>query len=814
MEYSLNGKWKLRCVETGEIFPARVPGDITADCYAAGRIPDPYFGMNYKDERFLLERDYEYSLEFTARKPKEGERCILAFGGIDTFAELRLNGELLGETENMFLRYEYDVTQLLKKDNLLCVRMRSTLKRMKEIDAEKYFACFNKERIFLRKAQCHFGWDWAPDLPGYGIWEDVALCYRPATRIAEVRYRTDGEGNVTLFTELNYNVRKEEYLGYAVSDTLRYTVESAPNSGLGKGITLEFPVTGAKNFRTLRVKSPALWMPVGYGTPHLYAYKVELLRNGVTIDGYAGRLGFREVRLEEKPLSEDRMNFRLKINGADVFVKGSNWVPCECFTGTAKPSRYEALIKMAAEAGVNMLRVWGGGIYEKEIFYRLCDELGIMVWQDFMFACADIPETDEKFVANVTKECIYQVKRLRNHPCIVYWCGGNEKTGSCGLLKQYGDDLVDITVRGIAEHYDGTRPYVRQSPYSLTDVGNDPESGETHGTALDVPALASYEEFLRNSFNREVSFASECAIMGSCVPESYRAFVPEEKLWPLGEIQEDRFCDNPYGAQMSFVERQLKMSEMLFGPSAGIDEFAVKSMAVQAEALKVEILNARRKRADCGGFMNWMFDDIWPTGTWSVVDYYLRPKAAYYTLKREYAPFRAAVLSDGKAGYFGYLINDTDRELCAELSFGGVTTEGVYGPVVRRTERVKGYSVRELGKMEAWGDLLYLSYAAEEFSGVASAFLKPFKELSFGSAYSAEIGDCERAGEEYCTKIVVTAEKYVRLLHISVPDGTTLDDDWLDVLPARKAVVTAVSTRPLKREEIKISDYGKYIRKN
>ena len=813
MDYLLNGKWDLRCLETGETVSAQVPGDITADWYAAGKIPDPYYGMNYKDERYVLERDYEYSLEFAARNAEPGERCYLCFGGIDTFAEIRFNGALLGKTENMFLRYEYDVTDLLKKKNLLCVRMCSTLKRMQEIDAEKYFACFNKERIFLRKAQCHFGWDWAPDLPGYGIWEDVSLSYRPEQRIREVRYRADCAGNLTIFTELNYNVRKDEYREFAETDTLAYTVEAAPGAGLQKGIRLEFPVTGAKNFGNLRIDSPALWMPLGYGNPALYAYKVELLRKGAVVDSFTGKLGFREVELAQKPVSSNRMSFRLKVNGADVFVKGSNWVPCECFTGTVRPERYEKLISMAADAGVNMLRVWGGGIYEKEIFYRLCDEKGIMVWQDFMFACADIPETDEDFVANVKEECIQQVKRLRNHPSIVYWCGGNEKTGSCGLLKQYGDDLVDITIRGIVEHYDGTRPYVRQSPYSLTDVGNDPESGETHGTALEVPELVSYDEFLRRSFDREVSFASECAVMGSCVPESYRKFVPKDELWPLGAIYEDRFCDNPYGAQMSFVQRQLKMADMLFGPSEGIDEFAVKSMAVQAEALKTEILNTRRKRAVCGGFMNWMFDDIWPTGTWSVIDYYLKPKAAYYTLKREYAPFRGGVLCDGRGKYFGYLINDTDRELRVSLRSGGVTVDGVYGPVASQTLQVQGYSVYELGEMKAEGDVLWMSYSTDEFSGTAVAFRTPFKELTFQSAYSAEVGQSVKEGERYHTKICITAEKYVRTMHIAVPDDTTVDEDWFDVLPSQKVVVTVLSKRPLKSEEIKITDYVEYIRK-
>ncbi|MGN1061557.1 MAG: glycoside hydrolase family 2 protein, partial [Candidatus Scatosoma sp.] len=500
----------------------------------------------------------------------------------------------------------------------------------------------NKERIFLRKEQCCFGWDWAPDLPGYGIWDDVILSYRPVCAINDVRYKADVKGRVTFYAELNYNVRKEEYRKFAETDRLRYTIERAPGVGYADAIVLELPVTGAKNFGSLYVKDARLWNPIGYGTPALYAYKTELIRNGEILDFKTGTIGFRSVDLIEEAIGNDRMSFKLRINGTDVFVKGSNWVPCECFTGETNDEKYRKLIGMAKDAGINMLRVWGGGIYEKDIFYRLCDEYGIMVWQDFMFACADIPEMDADFVRNVEEECVYQVKRLRNHPSLVYWCGGNEKTGSCGLLKQYGDHLVDIVIRGIVDHYDGTRPYVRQSPYSLTDIGNDPESGETHGTSFDIIHLEKYDDFLKTAWNRKVAFASECAVMGSCIPETYRKFVPDDELWPMGEIYEDRFCDNPYGDLMTFVKRQEKAVDLMFGAAGNIDEFAVKSMAVQAEILKIETENLRKNRDICGGLMNWMFSDVWYTGTWSIIDYDCRPKIAYYTLKRVFTPLLAA----------------------------------------------------------------------------------------------------------------------------------------------------------------------------
>lgn len=805
----LNGEWRAVCVQTGDAFNAVVPGDVSVDCYRAGLILDPYFGMNYKNSRHILEYDWEYRKSFSAVPLRAGERALLIFKGIDTFSEIYLNGALIGTTKNMFLGYEFDVTDYLKEKNELCVKLCSTLKKMDKIDAEKYFACFNKERIFVRKAQCHFGWDWAPDLPGYGIWDDVLLEVKQSTRIKEVRCVTDREGNVTLFTSLNYNVREETFSAYAATDKLRYTVERTPGAGLRGGFLLEFPVTGAKNFRSLQIENPALWMPNGYGKPNLYSYRVELLRGEEVIDSHEDRFGLREVELIQKPVSESMLGFKFRINGIDVFIKGSNFVPCECFTGTVKNSKYERLIQLAKEANLNMLRIWGGGVYEKDIFYKLCDENGIMVWQDFMFACADIPENDRDFCENVQRECIYQVKRLRNHPCIVYWCGGNEKTGSCGLLKQYGDNLVDITVRGIVEHYDGTRPYIRQSPYSLTDIGNDPESGETHGTAYDIVSLQSYGEFLKNSFEREASFMSECAVMGSCVPESYRKFVPREDLWPMGEIYDDRFCDNPYGASMSFVERQKKMVKMLFGEAHGIDEFAVKSMAQQAEALKVEICNARAKRGRCGGFMNWMFDDIWPTGTWSVVDYYLRPKMAYYTLKREYAPFRAAVVTNGQGEYFGYLFNDTQRDISACVQIKSSTLDGKVISCSERAVTAAHGSVMPLGRIEGGGDFIAISCEGE----TAYAFTKPFPELDFKRDYGYSVGKSQPAADgRYRTEVRITAHSFARMLHFVLPEGVFPDDDWFDLLPGETRNVALYSSVPVT-QDIGVEDYTSSVRR-
>ncbi len=443
--------WTLMNLKTGEKVKASVPGDITKDLYDAGKIADPYFALNHHDCYDLCRKNYVYTTEFDLPEKIdfEKENLYVTFKGVDLFADIYLNGVLLGKTDNMFKEFKYDISQTARrKGNLLKVKMYSTITAMENMDCGSYFGVFNTPRVLLRKEQCCFGWDWAANIPGYGIWKDVIVTAEPKERIEEVRYVAGMDKKAILLAEVNYCYRSYfDNDGNWVKvenphvDELRFTLSGKPGDEFVDAQVKTQAVKGRKHFVTFDMPNAELWWPNGYGEQPLYLYKIELVRDGEVVSTKEGYLAFRSVELAEEALADTLIGYQIRLNGENIFVKGSNWVPVDCFTGAIENDKYVKLITQAKEANYNMLRVWGGGIYEHDVFYETCDRLGIMVWQDFMFACADIPDDNESWLKNTREECAYQIKRLRNHPSIVYWCGGNEKTGTFGSLIKYGDEF-------------------------------------------------------------------------------------------------------------------------------------------------------------------------------------------------------------------------------------------------------------------------------------------------------------------------------------------------------------------------------------
>lgn len=685
--------WKLGTGKDRYI-AASVPGDITRDLYEAGEIADPYFGLNHLSLGETLDRDYDYVTTFSLGNGdvKRGERAFLRFKGVDLTSDIFLNGIKIGSTGNMFLEYVFDVTDELRKgENKLVVKMRSTTAYMKTLDCKNYFAVFNVPRILLRKEQCCFGWDWAPDIPGYGIWQDVELYTENENRITDVRVTANADGEAVFHIEINYSVRPYyDNDGNLVTppkdhdDKLRVSLARRPvhyNEGEKETAfgfeSKEIDVSGYKSFVCFTRDDAELWYPIGYGRQPLYSYRVELVRDGKVISVKTGRTGFRSVSLVEPALGDTRLGYNLIINGTRVYPKGANWVPIDCFTGAIEDAKYEKLISYAADGNFNILRVWGGGIYEKDIFYDLCDEKGVMVWQDFMFACADIPESEPEWLKNAEEECAFQVVRLRNHPSLVYWCGGNEKTGSFGAKISLGDRFTNVILRGIVDHYDGTRPFARQSPCSHTDAGNDFMSGESHFSCFETCMREGYDRYREAVARQIVTFSSECATMGPHSVETYRKIFPEDKLFPINEYWHDRLMENPYAAvRMPFAEAQNKMASDLYGAPVDIESFVEKASLAHAETLRCQIEYQRAHKGMTGGFLMWMYSEPWPSGTWSVIDYYTEPKQAYYASARAFAPlyFGFYLGADGKTYLFG--VRDRTGRARVVYEWGAKTLDG------------------------------------------------------------------------------------------------------------------------------------------
>ena len=814
--------WVLTNVETGEKVQARVPGDITKDLYDAGKIADPYFGLNHHACYDLCRKDYVYTTEFdlSQKLDYEKENTYLTFKGVDLFADIYLNGVLLGKTDNMFKEFKYEISNVVKeKGNVLEVKMHSTVTVMDNMDCENYFGVFNTPRVLLRKEQCCFGWDWAANIPGYGIWKDVIVSTEAKERIEEVRYVAGMDKKAIFVADLNYCYRSYfDNEGNFVEvknphkDELRFSLSTKPGDKFEDVMVKTIPVKGRRHFMTFDMPQAQLWWPNGYGAQPLYLYKIELVRDGKVVSIKEGYMAFRSVELVQEALDDVLIGYQIRLNGRDIFVKGSNWVPIDCFTGAIQPEKYVKLITQARDANYNMLRVWGGGIYEHEIFYETCDKLGIMVWQDFMFACADIPDDKESWVKNTKEECIYQIKRLRNYPCIVYWCGGNEKTGSFGSLIKHGDEFVDVTLRGLIGHLDGTRPYARQSPCSWTDIANDKNSGETHfssfGTAV-VKGVMNYRSFI----NREiVPFASENVSLGPVSRQAYDRFFPADKQWPMNDMWTDRMLMNPYAAEeerIPFGEAERKFVTEAYGAPKSLDEFIAKGMTLHAELIRSEIEYQRSRKEFTSGFMNWMYSDMWPTGTWAVVDYYTEPKQAYYQMKRSYAPVIMSFIENKDKEVLLIGVNDYLQSVEAEFEYGLKTLQG---ETVWKKSGVctihpdKAFTEKGVGSVATKDAYLYIRYTVNGETQTSVFSLDFWSKCDFESDYT--VAATANGKQAFVT---VRAKQFAKSVFISLPDNYkyTYSDNYLDVEAGEERTIVITADEAIDVAKLTVTDFAK-----
>lgn len=770
---------------------ASVPGDITMDFYRAGKIKDPYVRENYKDAEWIGREDFTYETLFSCSEDELSQKSnVLVLDGVDLFSDVYLNGTLLGPTKNAFLQYRFEVHDLLKKEgNLLQVKMASTLKEAEKINVDGYAATFNLPRMFLRKPQCHFGWDWAPKICAYGITGKVYLESKDIYQISDVHYKSDDKGNLNLFIETNYTTKDVTDIDLNVlkkgapCDDDRIVVEMEKTPGSKEFFAYDVPYQGKKNFLSLHFDDFKLWWPRGYGEQPLYEYVVSLYRGGKKIDERKGRFAFRSVGVSEVHKDNGAIGFDFIINGKKIYLKGSNWVPPECFSGEMKESKYHDLLRLAKDMNLNTLRVWGGGSYESDLFYDLCDEMGIMVWQDICLACGDIPEDDKDFVDNLLQEVNYQVKRLRNHPSLVYWCGGNEKTGSYGNLITHGDFLVNCLLYGTIYNLDDTRPYRRQSPHSYTDIGNDWTSGDSHAGSFECALSKGMGAYRSLVASKIVPFTSECAVMGPSSLETLQKIFGQDHLWPMDEMWDDRLMDNPYAAiKMSFPKRELFYAENLYGKVENVSDFVKKGMLAHAEALKCEVEFSRTHRSIAGAFLNWMFDDIWPSSTWSVLDYYLEPKEAYYALRRSFADVLASFYEDKDGRTHFFFDNSSNKTYSGTLCYGAKTANGVvlFGKTLSVSEMGDEVLDEALDSSD-FGEDVYL-YASYSIDGITKkSFYSPKMWMNFPASkkfdYSLEKIDPTHA------RLKISAQGFIKSLFIHFKDNFNYlyQDNYLDL---------------------------------
>ncbi|MGW5263278.1 glycosyl hydrolase 2 galactose-binding domain-containing protein [Microbispora sp. NPDC004025] len=760
---------QLRPVVAG--LPAIVPGCVHTDLLAAGLIEDPYLDDNEDRLAWIGRTAWSYETTFVW-DGTDDDRADLVCAGLDTVATLVLNGIEIGTTADMHRSYRFSVRHLLHAgENTLKIlfdppyayaeAQQAALGDRPGAYAEPY--------QFIRKMACNFGWDWGPTLVTAGIWRPIGIETWSTARLAEVRPLVHGDGRV----EVHVTVER------AAERPLTLTASVA---GRGAGVT-ETVTVGAGQRRavvTLTVPDPELWWPRGYGEQPLYDLVVRL-----EDQEWTGRIGFRSVELDR---TDDAFTF--VINGKPVFVKGFNWIPDDCFPSRITRERLAERFAQAAAAGANCLRVWGGGMYESEDFYDLADEMGLLVWQDFPFACAAYPE-EGGFAAEVEAEAREHVARLTRHASLVLWCGNNENIeghadwGWQETLegRSWGAGFYyDVLPRVVAE-LDPTRPYWPGSPYSgAPDLPpNDPSKGTVHiWTVWNTHDYTHYGTYTPR-------FVAEFGFQGPPTYATLRAAVSDDPLTPVspGVTHHQKAIDGN-------LKLLRGLGEHLPRPD-GFDDWHYYTQVNQARAMAFGIERFRALAPYCMGTIVWQLNDCWPVTSWAAVDGGGRRKPLWYALRRAYADRMLTFQGDALA-----VVNDTDEPWSGELA---VERLSLAGDILAKERFDVVVPARGTASVELPEGVARAGNPAGE---VLVATLGDARALRFPGedpAMDYPPAEMDTVVEEFegGLRVRVTARTIVRELAL-FPDRldprATVDDQLVTLLPGETAVFHVVGGSP------------------
>lgn len=808
----LNSGWKLQTAK-GKWIPATVPGYVHTDLLKAGLIPDPFIGDNEKAVQWVAEKEWQYSLTFDAPLTiLWNYRADLVFEGLDTYAEVWLNGTKILSANNQFREWRCDVKQLLThKGNKLLVIF-PPMKPIEDSLQKAYgLQLPGENRVFTRKGQWQYGWDWAPSIASVGIWKSVKLVGNGTVALEGVAFRpTFGNHKLkTLDAVFRLDVRKPTEIGLSVKHP-----DIEVNTGKIKLDSGRHEITVPLLFRA----DVQYWWPAGMGAQHLYDFLCEVYGAAAEpLIQKSVKYGIREVELVQEP-DLFGSSFCFRINGLKVFARGANWVPADHFPTRVTPAQYRKLLDEATFSSMNMLRVWGGGNYEDDEFYRLCDEKGIMVWQDFMFACAMYPGS-EPMLENIRAEAEQQVHRLDNHPSVVLWCGNNEisegwhrwgwpaaysKPDSARIWNDYLKIFESLLPEVVQDKAPGT-PYWPSSP----SLGRgDPKhvfSGDSHYWGVWHDA-EPFEQF-RSKIPR---FMSEFGFQSYPGMQTIRKFAPADQLSPDSEVMlvhQKHPRGNPLIGQY--------MKEWFPEPES-FERYVYYSQLMQAEGMAMGILAHREAKPWCMGSLYWQLNDCWPAVSWSSVDYYGERKAMQYKAKEVFSPTLATVSVTGVLAEIT-VINDNPQlqEVDLFLKFmdhKGIEFYSVYYPGLPALYNdnlvLKDTISQEAAQAYAENKLIsrIVMTADEDPDWLYARVSLPDKPKSIPFEKPEIRYKIEKRGEDF--RITFWADAFVYGLYLEA-DGATgsFSNNFINLIPGELGVVTFTPSEKIDSLKIKYLHY-------
>jgi len=677
--------------------PAKVPGHVHDDLMRAGVIQDPFHRMAEIGAGWVDETAWTYETTFQVDDPPP-QHAYLTFHGLDTIAEITLNDAPIGRSDNMFVAHEFPAGESLRAgENRLKVSFLSAPRVGRE-RAQKWYDAHPGvpigaigERSFVRKAQYMYGWDWGPRIVSCGIWKPVELTSVPVARLldwrCEVEFTPAGPAvlHIEAFVERSPSA-------HDTALTLTASLPGVGNTADGFTDPQVEPVSAAVPAGReriavalpLTIDDPRLWQPVGRGEPHPDSlptlYQLDLtLRAEEVVDAKRAYIGLRTIELIREPDPDGKgESFKFRVNGEDLFAKGANWIPADSLpsrlphTSDDAPAsdRLRDLLLAARDAGMNMMRVWGGGLYESDRFYDICDQLGILVWQDFPYACAYYPD-DGEYAEAARKEAVAAVRRLRTHPSLALWCGNNENSSlhHDGWFRKrtpdryWGEKLYDEVLPQVVAEEDPVSPYWPSSPFG----GDDPNSndfGDSH--CWDVwHGRGDWAHYL----DHDCRFSSEFGFAASC----------DLHTWDLCLADEDR---SPRSAVVQWHDKTLKGYDTYLGYTIlhfpdpqTLDDLVYYTQLNQWEALKFGIEHWRRRMGRCWGTLFWQLQDCWPVQSWAVIDYTREPKAGYYASRRFFAPVLLSLIRRHDV-VEAHLVNDLLAPIDGKVKLSILTADG------------------------------------------------------------------------------------------------------------------------------------------
>lgn len=813
---NLHEGWKFRQARLTNWYPATVPGVVHTDLLQNKIIEDPFFRLNERGLQWIDKEDWVYETCFTlAADMMRKENMELVFEGLDTYADVYLNDECILKADNMFRCWSIPVRQYIREENnILKVYFHSPVK----IDVPKWDALpyqypasndqsengglFNKKiSIFARKAGYHYGWDWGPRLVTSGIWRPVYIRAWSDLRINDVfiEQKEVGAGRAVIAGHVELDADKDmNGVLVTITDEATGRVLGEWQADLKRGtnrVTVDFVL-----------HKPKLWWSNGLGEPFLYRFRTDIIAGGELLDSKTERVGIRSLKVVHQP-DKDGHTFYIELNGRPVFAKGANYIPSDNFLPRVTPENYKRTILDAAGVNMNMLRVWGGGIYENDVFYDLCDEYGIMVWQDFMFACSMYP-AEGALLDNIHQEAVDNVKRLRNHACIALWCGNNECQDAwlgwgwkCEIERQnkeYADKIwaqyrqqYHVTLPGVVREYAPGTFYWPSSPFAFEGEMSGTTDGDRHYWSVwhGKAPISDYD-------SEKSRFFSEYGFQSFPEFESVKRYAPYPEDWDIRSevmMSHQRGGDHANGLIETYLLNEYKKPR-------DFRAFLYMNHVLQGDAIKTAIESHRRQMPYNMGTLFWQHNDCWPVASWASRDYYGRWKAQHYYVRKAYDDILISSIVEGD-DLKVYAVSDRLENTSGRLQLQVCQFDGT---VVHHWDKSVGISGNDsrvcfsapLAKLLEGADrgTVYVRVDYTDKSGRVyhnNYCLGKQKDMDYPKVdLQTEVRSIEGGYE-----VMVSADKFARAVCLSVADNESVySDNYFDVQP-KSSVQVQVRTR-------------------